>query len=67
MLSEIDNEELVSGLEHIVRQYKDDVAPFAFELVEQLIIAYQRLIQVDPDNDDGESALAAVGCIQTIR
>lgn len=28
---------------------------------------YQRLIQVDVDEDDGESALAAVGCVTAIR
>jgi hypothetical protein len=29
--------------------------------------AYQRLIQVNVEEDDGESALAAVGCVTAIR
>jgi hypothetical protein len=32
-----------------------------------LVKAYKRLIEVDVETDDGESALAAVGCITAIR
>lgn len=67
MMSEIDSEELVAALEEIVSHFKDDIAPFAIELSQQLVNSYQRLSQVSADDDDGESALAAVGCVTAVR
>ncbi|CDW76775.1 UNKNOWN [Stylonychia lemnae] len=67
MMSEIDSEELVAALEEIVSHFKDDIAPFAVELTQQLVGAYTRLSQVNADDDDGESALAAVGCVTAVR
>ena len=67
MMTEIDSEELVAALEEIVSHFKDDISPFALELSQQLVGAYTRLSQVDAENDDGESALAAVGCVTAIR
>lgn len=66
-MSDIDSEELVGALEEIVKHFKDDIAPYAIDLTQQLVTAYQRLIQVNVDEDDGESALAAVGCVTAIR
>jgi len=65
LMDEIDSEELVGALEEIMRIYKDDVAPFAMQICEQLSIQYKRLLEVE--DDDGESALAAMGCISAIR
>jgi len=31
------------------------------------VIQYQRLILQDNEDDDGESSLAAIGCVQAIR
>lgn len=67
LMTEIDSEELVGALEEIVSHFKDDIGPFALELTEQLVGAYKRLSQVNNDDDDGESALAAVGCVTAIR
>lgn len=67
MMSEIDSEELVAALEEIVSHFKEDIAPFAVELTQQLVGAYTRLSQVNADDDDGESALAAVGCVTAVR
>jgi hypothetical protein len=67
LMNEIDSEELVSALEIIINRYKDDISPFAFQLTEQLVGSYQRLVSVNVDEDNGESALAAVGCITAIR
>jgi hypothetical protein len=55
IMTEIDSEELVSALERIVEHYSE------------LVNAYQRLIQVSVEEDDGESTLAAVGCVTAIR
>ena len=67
LMNEIDSEELVSALELIINRYKDDISPFAFQLTEQLVGSYQRLVSVNVDEDNGESALAAVGCVTAIR
>jgi hypothetical protein len=63
IISEVHSEKLVSALEEFMKVFKDDMGPFALQIAEQLVQQYQRLIQVDMDDDDGESALAAVGCI----
>lgn len=67
MMSEIDSEELVAALEEIVSHFKDDIGPYAIELTEQLVGAYKRLCQTNVDDDDGEGAMAAVGCVTAIR
>lgn len=67
LISEIDSEKLVAALEAIMARYKDDMGPYAVQIASQLVTQYQRLIQVDVDEDDGESALAAVGCVTAIR
>ena len=36
-------------------------------MTEHLTNSYQRLVQVSADDDDGESALAAVGCVTAVR
>ncbi len=46
LMQEIESEELVGALEEIVKHFKDDIGPYAVELAEQLVAAYQRLIQV---------------------
>lgn len=67
LMNEIDSEDLVTALEEVVSHFKDDIYPFASELTEQLVNSYHRLSQVGVDDDGGESALAAVGCVTTIR
>ena len=44
LMKEIDSEELVNALEEVVSHFKEDIGPFAIELCEQLVSAYQRLI-----------------------
>lgn len=43
------------------------MGPYALQIAGQLVTQYQRLIQVDVEEDDGESALAAIGCVTAIR
>ena len=67
LMGEIESEELVSALEEIVGFFKDDIEPYALRLTEELVGSYKRLIHVTADEDDGESALAAVGCVTAVR
>ena len=67
LMTEIESEDLVNALEEIVNLYSDDIGPFALQLTEQLMNSYHRLVQTSPDDDDGECALAAQGCVVTIR
>ena len=67
IMSEVDSEELVSALEEIMAVYRDDIGPYAVQIAEQLVAQYKRLIGVDPEDDDGESALAAVGVVTALR
>lgn len=67
LMTEIESEELVNSLEELVSLYRDDISVFAVQLTEQLVASYQRLVQTNPEDDDGESALAAQGCVVTVR
>ena len=67
MISEIDSEMLVFALETVMQVFKDDMGPHAVRIADSLVTQYRRLIQVDMEEDDGESALAAVGCVTAIR
>jgi hypothetical protein len=67
LMTEIESEELVNSLEEIVTLYRDDIGPFAVQLTEQLVQSYQRLVLTNPEDDDGESALASQGCVVTVR
>ena len=55
MMDDIDSEELVSALETIMTIFRDDIGPFAHQIVEQLAGQYKRIME-DPNNDedDGE-------------
>lgn len=67
MMTEIDSEELVAALEEVVSHFKEDIGPFALDLSRELVSAYTRLSQTNAEDDDGESALAAVGCVTAVR
>ena len=43
-MSEIESEELVSALEQIVKNFKEDISPYAIDLCQQLVTSYQKLI-----------------------
>ena len=65
IMSEVDSEELVAALEEIVDTYSEHIGPFAEDLCTELINSYHKL--VNQDDDDGESSLAAMGCVTAIR
>jgi len=66
-MSEIDSEELVAALEEVVSHFKDDIGPYALDLSRELVAAYVRLSQTSAEDDEGEGALAAVGCVTAVR
>lgn len=65
IMQEVDSEELVAALEEIVDTFSEDIGPFAEDLCTELINSYHKL--VNQDDDDGESSLAAMGCVTAIR
>lgn len=67
IMDEVDNEELVAALEEMVDIFSEDIGPFAEGLCLELMKAYQRMVTADVDEDDGETALAAMGCVTAIR
>jgi hypothetical protein len=68
LMDEIESEDLVNALEEIVSLYRHDIGPFAIQLTQQLVNAFHRLVHTNiEDDDDGESALAAQGCVVTVR
>lgn len=60
VMQEIDQDELVNALEEIVNIFDDKIEPFAFELVQQLVIQFKKASKND-GNDKGESLLTANG------
>ena len=66
LMNDIESDELVTGLERIVAFYKEDMEPYSVKITQQLVDSYLRLIQIDAKDDGGESALAALGCVQAV-
>jgi hypothetical protein len=67
LIKEIDNEELVAALETLMTKYQDDIHKYAIQVSTYLVEQYKRLVKTDVEDDDGEAALAAVGCVTSIR
>ena len=47
LINETENEEIVSSLEDIVGIYKEDISPYAVDLVTNLIKQFERLQKID--------------------
>lgn len=66
LMTQIDNEHLVSALEAIVENFTLEITPFAYDLAQHLAFAFYRYREKDLDDDqageDGE--LPAAGCLQ---
>jgi len=54
VMDEIDSEELVSALEMIMTIFRDDIGPYALQIVENLSGQYKRIMDNQDDEDDGE-------------
>lgn len=66
LMNEIDSEDVVESLESIVSAFPKEIHPFAMELTQHLTLAFTRMIQKDMNEDEGESAMAAVSTLNTI-
>ena len=63
-MKEIDQEELITALEHVIDIYDAEIEPFAVELTSTLVENYKRL-QKEVD-DKGETMMAASSCVSAI-
>ncbi|KAM3136652.1 hypothetical protein pb186bvf_011288 [Paramecium bursaria] len=68
----IDNEKLVKSLEEIVKQFQKEITPYAVQLINHLANIFQKYChkqnqQGDDSDDDGETELAAAGCLEAIK
>ena len=72
-MNAIDHEGVVASLEGIVQTFDQDITPYAFDLIVHLATQFHRLYQKNVENDDdagdddGESELAAAGCLDAIK
>jgi len=65
IMQEIDQDELVNGLEEIINLFDDKVAPFAFELIQEL---NNKFIKIAESNADSlsDATLAGNACLSAI-
>jgi importin-7 len=66
LINEIDSEEIIEALEHIVEHFSVEVVPFAVELVQQLSFNFEKLASREIADDNGDSAMVAVSVLNTI-
>lgn len=66
LMGEIDSEDLVEALESIVSAFPKETLPFSLELTQHLASAFSRMVAKDMNEDEGESAMAAVSTLNTI-
>ncbi|CAK65923.1 unnamed protein product (macronuclear) [Paramecium tetraurelia] len=68
----IDNEKIVRSLEEIVKNFTNEITPYAHQLSAHIATIFQKYCkkqnQGDGDSDDdGEAELAASGCLEAIK
>jgi len=64
----IDHDELVNSLEIIVKNFSDQISPYAKKLTEQLVSKYKDMIQNAEEQEMlGESFLSSTSCVSTIK
>lgn len=66
LMNEIDSEDVVEALESVISMFPKEIIPFALELTQHLASAFSRMIEKDMNDDEGESAMAAVSTLNTI-
>mmetsp|Transcript_21270 Transcript_21270/g.20419 ORF Transcript_21270/g.20419 Transcript_21270/m.20419 type:complete len:210 (+) Transcript_21270:1626-2255(+) len=69
LMQEIDSEELVEGLQEFVGHFEAEIPPFAIQLAQELVQAYQRLVEGDKDDEenDEDATMAACSVVSTLR
>ena len=66
LMSQIDLEDMILGLEYLVKYFNTDIINYANELFNELYKAFVRMIQTQIDNDEGAAQLAAGGVLKTM-
>lgn len=68
IMDEYDSEDFIVGLEQLISYYKEDIEPFAVQLITQMVGTYQRLKQQQTSQQDlqGEFLVAAESCLNTV-
>jgi len=66
LMAEIDLEEMILGLEYLVRYFGRDICFYAKELFDELYKAFVRMVQTQLENDEGAAQLAAGGVLKTM-
>jgi hypothetical protein len=67
----IDDEGIVASLEIIVQNFQQEIGPYSVQLISHLAILFQKYCrkqdQQGESSDDGETELAAAGCLGAIK
>jgi len=66
VMQEIDQDELVNALEEIINLFEDKVAPYAYELIEEVNNRFKKIAKSSQDAMC-ESILTGNACLSTIR
>jgi len=70
MITGAGNEEVIETLGLITEHFKEDMAPYAVQMVTLLAQTFIQMTQEGEDDDDGEqedSAMAQMGCVRVIH
>eukprot|EP01087_Luapelamoeba_hula_P007288 TRINITY_DN1779_c0_g1_i1.p1 TRINITY_DN1779_c0_g1~~TRINITY_DN1779_c0_g1_i1.p1 ORF type:complete len:1013 (+),score=139.46 TRINITY_DN1779_c0_g1_i1:120-3158(+) len=65
MMREVESEDLLKTLEVIIEKYSDDISPYAVAISKRLCEMFLSL--VDADEEDQNSAMAALECLVAIQ
>lgn len=65
-MDEIDLEELITGLEYLVKYFGQDIIIYALQLFQELTKAFARMVQTKLDSDESAAQLAAGGVLKTM-
>lgn len=67
IMREVDDNEIVITLEKVVTYYKDDIEPFAIQLVTMLRDTFNHLSQIEISKEDGNTVMEeCVSCLSTL-
>jgi len=71
LIDQMDNDDLVSGLEHVIARFADQIHPFAVGIVQQLVNKFWKSLQEkDDEEDEGEDeeiTFASSECLGAIN
>eukprot|EP01118_Nematostelium_gracile_P010778 TRINITY_DN3763_c0_g1_i1.p1 TRINITY_DN3763_c0_g1~~TRINITY_DN3763_c0_g1_i1.p1 ORF type:complete len:808 (+),score=202.59 TRINITY_DN3763_c0_g1_i1:736-3159(+) len=68
IMNQVEFDDMVNCMELIVEKYSDDMGPYAYSMIENIIQSFWRISQSEDNDDENDSlvALECLGAIQTI-